>query len=183
MGYKFIGKQCSKYLWMSSTLKALVILNGKIWVDEILLCKSILLTVNELEESCFIKLIAYSKNISISAIPPKSHEADGSSQPPECFSVSQDLIRCWIFQPWFCSCCPCSNQSNPSFTDFLSCAKVGRVAELPSELSLLPCSSVVLHSGAVACRQLRSPSLVPLGAVLQLSGVSTTGSSFNLRFL
>lgn len=95
------------------------------------------------------------------AIPPKSHEAEGSSQPPECFSVSQDLIRCWVSQPCFCSCCPRSNQSNPSFTDFLSCAKVGRVAELPSELSLLPCSCVTLHSGA---------------CVLQAAQVSLLGS-------
>lgn len=35
----------------------------------------------------------------------------------------------------------------------------------------------------VSCRLLKSPSLVPLGAALQLSGVSAPGSSFTLRFL
>lgn len=64
-----------------------------------------LLTVNELEESCFIKLIAYSKNIYIYSYSSQIPWGRGSSQPPECFSVSQDLIRCWVFQPCFCSCC------------------------------------------------------------------------------
>lgn len=168
MGYKLLGNQCSKYLWMSSK---------KIRDDEILLCRYMLLTVNELEESCFIKLIAYSKNISIysysSQIPWGRQQ-----QPPECFSVLRDLIRCWVFQPCFCSCCPPSCCWTISLIPVLltPCAQMGS-AVLPSELSLLLCSCVSLHSGVCGLQAAQVSLLcAPLVLLLLLSGVSAPGS-------
>lgn len=151
MGYKFIGKKCSKYLWMSSRLRALVFLDDKIRVDEILLCKYMLLTVNELEESCFIKLIAYSKNIYIYSY--SSQIPWGRQQQPATWMLFGLAGSHWMLSipamllfllPSFLLI---NNQSSPSPTDFLCSAKMGSIGVLPSELGFLPWSCVAPRPG------------------------------------
>lgn len=187
MGYKLLGNQCSKYLWMSSMLKVLVFLNHKKYT---------------LMKYCFADICSWQSmnwrnpaslnwlltpKISPStAIPPKSHEADSNShlnafqscgisldaEYSSHASVPAALLPAaeqsawsqsyWLLVPkWEVLCCPLNSAS--------CCALVF--------LFILVC---------VACRQLKSPSCVLPWCCYCCSVESlplAPGCRFSLQFL